>query len=73
MYALIIGGVLAWLGYRKDENDIELIVVGVSRGHPRLRDAYKWYESYILLAGALAMGGYTWAVLRIVIPAINIS
>lgn len=70
LFALIIGGILAWLGYRKDEIDIEMLVRGVSRNEPKLRDIFKWYETYILLAGMIGLGFYSYAIIWKIIPTI---
>jgi len=47
---MICSGIAAWFAYRKDEASIELQMLGVSRPLPRLRDVFRWYETYILFA-----------------------
>jgi len=50
LIALIAGGIASWLNYRSDEADIEREMFGRSRRPATLSDAFKWYESYVLLA-----------------------
>lgn len=56
--ALIIGGLLAWLKYRRDEASIEEKVFGSGRAAPSVRDFMRWYESYLLTAAIAAPIGY---------------
>ncbi|MBD8899023.1 hypothetical protein [Rhodanobacter sp. DHG33] len=46
---MISCGILAWLGYRRDESDLESAVGVASKPLPRFRDMFRWYETYILL------------------------
>lgn len=70
---LIIGGIAAWLNYRRDEANIEIDVLGCSRPAPRFRDAFKWYETYILLAFASGMALYYFVVVNYIVPTIAIA
>ena len=47
---LILVGVLSWLDYRREECELttNYFVVGF-RSPPRLRNFYRWYETYIVL------------------------
>lgn len=46
---LLGGGVVSWIGYRRDEAEIERAYLGGGRPLPVFADALKWYETYIAL------------------------
>lgn len=68
MIALIVGGICAWFGYRKDENEIELLIAGTSREMPKLGDAFKWYESYLIVAAIAGEMLYLLSMVFIITP-----
>ena len=43
---LLVSGVAAWLGYRREEAQIENDVLGTSRPAPNLTSVVTWYETY---------------------------
>ncbi|WHU02596.1 hypothetical protein [Sphingomonas sp. NIBR02145] len=51
---LLVGGLYSWLKYRSDEAKIELLVFGNPRPNPTILDCFRWYETYLILAGILA-------------------
>jgi hypothetical protein len=47
---LIVVGVLAWLDYRREECELTAKYFAADfRSPPRLRNFYRWYETYIVL------------------------
>jgi len=47
---LVLVGVLSWLDYRRDECELTVKYFEVGfRSPPRLRNFYRWYETYIIL------------------------
>lgn len=47
--SVLVSGVASWLGYRKEESLIEEGYLGTSRPLPRLRNAFRWYETYVAI------------------------
>lgn len=66
--ALIIGGIYAWRGYRKDEDDLDQQI----RGTTRLKDAkiriLSWYETYIIASFAFLFLIYTYVLIHSILP-----
>jgi uncharacterized iron-regulated membrane protein len=63
--SLLVGGILSWLKYRKDEGNIDLAIMGVSRMPVKLSSALRWYETYIaitiLVVCILSIWGYNYS------------
>jgi hypothetical protein len=59
---LLIGGVYAWLKYRKDESEIEFKTLGTLRASITFKNIFAWYETYlaliVLLIGCLGLFAY---------------
>lgn len=66
--ATLLGGLFAWLNYRSDEAEIEAIAFGKSRNPVRVRDALRWYESYVMLSMCFIVLSYLIVMYKIVIP-----
>lgn len=47
--ALLIGGVFAWLKYRRDENEIQSLIDGSTRADISFKNVFAWYEFYVTL------------------------
>lgn len=47
---MVVGGVYSWRGYRRDQIEIETQVFGVASDPPSWRNAWRWYETYIIAA-----------------------
>jgi hypothetical protein len=58
--ALLIGGILAWLKYRRDESDIEQGVFGKSRSPVKLKSIFTWYETYIVITVIMVFSLWLW-------------
>jgi hypothetical protein len=54
--SLLVGGVFAWLKYRKDESSIECTILGTNRPSVTWKSILSWYETYLALI-VLAVGG----------------
>lgn len=46
---LLIGGILAWLDIRNEESELMNSIFKKTRDKIRLKDLFRWYESYIIL------------------------
>lgn len=47
---LLVVGILSWVDYRHEECEVtEKYVAAGFRTNPRLRNFYRWYETYIIL------------------------
>lgn len=47
---LVVAGILSWLDYRREECELAARYVSTDfRPAPRLRNFYRWYETYIIL------------------------
>ncbi|MER8976860.1 MULTISPECIES: hypothetical protein [unclassified Mesorhizobium] len=66
--AALISGLFAWLNYREDESEIEVVAFGKSRKPVRFRDALRWYESYIIVSIFFMVLVYLVALYKIVLP-----
>lgn len=55
---MILSGMASWIGYRKDEADIEGSFLAVARPLPSMKNLLRWYETYVLLAMCAATLGY---------------
>jgi hypothetical protein len=61
---LLVSGMLSWLAYRRDEDEIMLIAGGTPKSPVRIVDIFRWYETYVILLmlGIAAFGTWaTWA------------
>ena len=51
---LLVVGILSWVDYRHEECEVtEKYVAAGFRTKPRLRNFYRWYETYMILADRL--------------------
>ncbi|WP_095125921.1 hypothetical protein [Pseudomonas sp. Irchel s3a12] len=66
--ALLIGGILAWLKYRRDESEIEQEVFGKPRSPVKLTSIFTWYETYIAITVALVFSLWLWTYFERLIP-----
>ena len=46
---LLVSGISSWIKYRRDEFNVEQAVGIESRPLPQWKDAFRWYESYLIL------------------------
>ena len=57
---MVVVGVLSWLDYRREECELtEKYFVAGFRTRPRLRNFYRWYETYIVVF-IVAITGVLW-------------
>jgi hypothetical protein len=55
---LLACGLVAWLSYRREQLKIEREIFSVSLVDVKFSDVLKWYETYIILAVAVSVGGF---------------
>lgn len=68
----IFSGILSWIDYRNEEVDLlEGVLEENFRKRPKVRNFWRWYETYILLLIIVATSGITFFVGSLVIPLIN--
>ncbi|WP_313052463.1 hypothetical protein [Stenotrophomonas cyclobalanopsidis] len=65
---MTIGGMLAWVNYRKEEQDIEGQIGVPPRAMPRFKDVLKWYEFYLLVLVLLFSVGIYFAYASYLMP-----
>ena len=68
---LLVSGVGAWLGYRREEAQIEREVFNVSRPAPNLKSAITWYETYFGIAIIAIYISYVAVLFCAVLPSIS--
>jgi hypothetical protein len=68
---LMIGGVGAWLDYRREEALMETEFAGLSRKAPSLKALLRWYETYISFTMIAVIIAYYVALTTIIIPTIS--
>ncbi|WP_236197031.1 hypothetical protein [Pseudomonas glycinae] len=59
--ALLVGGILAWLKYRRDESEIEQDVFGTPRLPVKFTSILTWYETYIAITVLVVFSLCLWA------------
>ncbi|TPJ17806.1 hypothetical protein FJW04_09705 [Mesorhizobium sp. B2-7-3] len=64
----LVAGLFAWLNYRSDEAEIEAVVFGKARKPIGVMDAFRWYESYIIIGILLVVLSYAIVIYKIIIP-----
>lgn len=66
--SLLLGGVFAWLKYRKEESNIEFEAFGQSRGLAKFSNIFRWYETYIAIIVIIVYISALWAYFKILAP-----
>ncbi|MEU8084183.1 hypothetical protein AB0B57_11265 [Micromonospora sp. NPDC049101] len=69
---VVIVGVLTWLDYRQEECQLLSEVLHPEfRAPPRLRNFYRWYETYIVAFIAVTVAMMWWCGTELIIPSIK--
>lgn len=66
--ALLVGGVFAWLKYRRDEQEMEIDVFGISRARVGFFNIFSWYETYIVITVLAVFALGLWAYFERLVP-----
>lgn len=64
----VAGGIASWIDYRREEMTIETDSGLLAREGPSLRNALRWYETYIAFGVVSYAGLYTAVILIWIIP-----
>ncbi len=68
----VIVGILSWLDYRKDETELLNEAMGSDyRKPPRIRNCWRWYETYFIVFLVILIVAAIWFVNQLVIPLID--
>lgn len=70
--ALLVGGILAWLKYRRDESEIEQDVFGMPRSPVKFTSILTWYETYIAITVMVVFSLCLWAYLEKLGPLLSL-
>jgi hypothetical protein len=69
---LIVIGVISWLDYRREECELTDVAIRPGfRKPPRLRNFYRWYETYIIIFIAASIIFLWSCTLNLILPAMN--
>lgn len=72
IFSMLIGGVFAWLKYRREEAELEEKVFNQSSGNVSAKSVFRWYETYLVatvfVLGVIVVLGY----LYILLPKISL-
>ncbi|UFN94256.1 hypothetical protein [Micromonospora aurantiaca] len=69
---LIVVGVMTWIDYRREECELTTEMVGQNfRSPPRLRNFFRWYETYVLGFVLVSVSVMWMLAVTYVIPAIK--
>ncbi|MEU8421788.1 hypothetical protein AB0C15_13030 [Micromonospora sp. NPDC048835] len=70
---VVIVGVLTWLDYRKEECQLLSEVLHPEfRSPPKIRNFYRWYETYIVAFIAVTIAAMWWCATKLIIPSIQL-
>jgi hypothetical protein len=69
---LIVIGMLSWIDYRREEVELtDRIIHQGFRSSPKLRNSWRWYETYIIAFIAVSTAFMWLCCLRLILPGIK--
>lgn len=71
MIFLILGGIFSWINYRRDEYDLEVSLGMQPKEMPKISHCIRWYESYVVLSGIVAVFIYFFSIQTIILSDIH--